>query len=151
MIPESPLASRPTLLSLLARAQPAELAGPLARLWPALSVRDLRSPEIGLVMLRGRIGGDGAPFNMGEATMTRAVVEVSGGHRGFGNVLGRKPELARMIAIIDAVAQRSADRSLVESEILSPIRQRLAAEKSKQAAQTAATKVDFFTLVRGED
>lgn len=151
MMSESPLASRPALLSLLARAETAELAGPLARLWPKLSVRDLRAPEVGLVMLRGRIGGDGAPFNVGEATMTRAVVEISGGDRGFGQVLGRKPELARMAAIVDAVAQRSADRQLVESEIIAPIRQRLAEAKSKQASETAATKVDFFTLVRGED
>ncbi len=49
----------------------------------------LRRPEIGLVMVRGRIGGDGAPFNMGEATVTRAAVSLPGGEVGFGHVLGR--------------------------------------------------------------
>lgn len=138
-------------MGLLARAELAELAGPLSRLWPNLKVQDLRKPEVGLVMLRGRIGGDGAPFNVGEATVTRAVVQISGGDRGFGQVLGRKPELARMAAIIDAVAQRAADHQLVTSEIIAPITRRLAAEKTRKAAETAATKVDFFTLVRGED
>lgn len=138
-------------MGLLARAEPDELSRPLARLWPNLKVQELRKPEVGLVMLRGRIGGDGAPFNIGEATMTRAVVEISGGDRGFGQVLGRKPDLARMAAIIDAVAQRAADHQLVASEIVAPIARRLAAEKARTAAETAATKVDFFTLVRGED
>lgn len=151
MTSDSQPLSRPALMGLLARAEPAELSGPLARHWPHLDVKDLRRPEIGLVMLRGRIGGDGAPFNVGEATMTRAVVEISGGSRGFGQVLGRKPELARMAAIIDAVAQRPADHQLVTQDILVPIARRLAAQKARTAAETAATKVDFFTLVRGED
>ena len=143
--------SRPALMGLVARAEAAELSEPLARLWPGLEAQDLRSPEIGLVMLRGRTGGDGAPFNLGEATMTRAVVEIAGGVRGYGQVLGRKPALARMAAVVDALAQREADRPLVEAEIVAPITRRLATEKALQAARTAATRVDFFTLVRGED
>ena len=59
-------------------------------------------------------------------------------------------QTARALEAQAQMAQRSADRQLVESEIITPIRQRLAAEKSKRAAETAATKVDFFTLVRGE-
>ncbi len=38
-----------------------ELSGPIDRNWPALKARDLRPTEMGLVMLRGRIGGDGRP------------------------------------------------------------------------------------------
>ena len=37
----------------------------------------LREPENGLVMVRGRIGGDGAPFNLGEATVSRAVIRLA--------------------------------------------------------------------------
>ena len=37
---------------------------------------ELRAAETGLVMLRGRIGGDGDPFNLGEATVTRAAVQI---------------------------------------------------------------------------
>ena len=50
---------------------------------------DLREPENGLVMVRGRIGGDGAPFNLGEATVSRAAVRLSTGEVGFGYTLGR--------------------------------------------------------------
>jgi alpha-D-ribose 1-methylphosphonate 5-triphosphate synthase subunit PhnG len=102
-------------------------------------------------MLRGRIGGDGAPFNLGEATVTRAVVELPTGERGFAHILGRDAEKARLAAIADALWQREPARAEIEAAILAPIEARLAAETAKMRAETAATRVDFFTLVRGED
>lgn len=141
---------RRTVMATLARANAEELAGPIARHWQTLDIRDLRAPEIGLVMVRGRIGGDGAAFNLGEATVTRAVVELPGGYRGYGQRLGRQPMAARLAAVVDALWQDNAERARVESEIVAPIRHRLAAEISRSKAQTAATKVDFFTLVRGD-
>jgi alpha-D-ribose 1-methylphosphonate 5-triphosphate synthase subunit PhnG len=111
----------------------------------------MRPAETGLVMLRGRAGGDGAMFNLGEATVARAVVEIESGERGFGHALGRDVEQARRIAIIDALRQRAADRAAVEAQVLAPIAERLAAERAQAAAETAATRVDFFTLVRGQD
>jgi alpha-D-ribose 1-methylphosphonate 5-triphosphate synthase subunit PhnG len=141
---------RKAALALLARANFAELAEPLARNWPDLAVRDLKKPEIGLAMVRGRMGGDGAAFNLGEATVTRAVVELAGGARGYGQMLGRKPVPARLAAIADALWQQEAERPLVERDILAPIRHRLAREKATAAGETAATRVDFFTLVRGD-
>ncbi len=142
--------SRKASLATLARGTEAELAGPLARHWPDLAVRDLKRPEIGLVMVRGRMGGDGAAFNLGEATVTRAVVELASGRRGHGQMLGRNPRLARMAAVADALWQDAAERPLIERDILAPIRARLARESTKTRAETAATRVDFFTLVRGE-
>lgn len=141
---------RQAIIGLLARAEAVELSAPLERRWPGLAVRDLRKPESGLVMLRGRIGADGAPFNFGETTMTRAVVELGTGERGYGQTLGRKPGIARMAAIFDALAQRERDRDRVIEDVVQPIRKRIAAEKARLGAQTAATKVDFFTLLRGE-
>lgn len=141
---------RRAVMGLLARANRDELELPLSVHWPALEVRSLRSPEIGLVMLRGRIGGDGAAFNVGEATVSRAVVELATGERGYGQVLGRNPETARLAAIFDALAQRADAMAQVEAAVLGPIRSRLAVADVKSRTETAATKVDFFTLVRGE-
>src|SRR5229473_1899260 len=90
---------------------------------------NLREPENGLVMVRGRIGGDGAPFNLGEATVARAAVRLSTGEVGFGYTLGRDRQKARVIA---------------------PLRTQMTSERDKRAAETAATRVDFYTLVRGE-
>jgi alpha-D-ribose 1-methylphosphonate 5-triphosphate synthase subunit PhnG len=147
----SPTEARRRALALLARATAAELAGPLAEHWPDLGVRELKPTESGLVMLRGRAGGDGAPFNLGEATVTRSVVELESGERGHGHVLGRDLERAVRVAILDALWQRETDRAVVEARVLAPIAARLAAARAKNAAETAATRVDFFTLVRGED
>src|SRR5271165_5403397 len=143
--------ARRRAMGLIARARPGELAGPLARFWPDILVRDLKPVETGLVMLRGRAGGDGAPFNLGEATVTRAVVEIEDGVRGYGHILGRDAEQARRAAIIDALWQARDSRAAVETKVLAPIVERLAAERTKADAETAATRVDFFTLVRGED
>jgi len=142
---------RRTVMGLLARARREELDSALATHWPDLSIRVLRQPETGLVMLRGRIGGDGAPFNVGEATVSRAVIELSSGERGYGQVMGRDREHARLAAIFDALGQNADSAERVDAAVLRPIETRLQAEKTRDRAETAATRVDFFTLVRGED
>jgi len=116
----------------------------------APSYEDLREPENGLVMLRGRIGGDGAPFNLGEATVSRAAVRLASGEVGFGYTLGRDRDKARMIALCDALVQSDEFSDAVEAEVLAPLRAALAAEQRRKARETAATRVDFYTLVRGE-
>ena len=147
---KDPAAGRRDAMGLLARATPDELATALEALgrpdWT-----DVRRPETGLVMLRGRTGGDGAPFNFGEATVTRAAVRVAGaGPVGLSYILGRDVARARAAATIDALWQ-SGLHDEVEAVLLGPVRTRLAAEDAAAAARTAATRVDFFTMVRGED
>ena len=110
---------------------------------------ELRTPENGLVMLRGRIGGDGAPFNLGEATVTRAAVRLKSGEVGFAYVLGRDRRKARLIAICDAMVQ-SKDRARVLEAVVAPLERAMIARRQRTDAETAATKVNFFTLVRGE-
>ena len=104
------IAARRRAMGLLARALASELKAPLARRWADHGARDLKPAETGLVMLRGRAGGDGAPFNLGEATVTRAIVELPGGERGYGHILGRDAERARLAAILDALWQRAETR-----------------------------------------
>lgn len=111
----------------------------------------VRGPEIGLVTVRGRIGGGGAPFNFGEATVTRATVRLSTGEVGHAYALGRDKEKARLSAIADALWQDPARRDDVEIRLLAPLRAVLADADRRRRAETAATKVDFFTMVRGED
>ena len=111
---------------------------------------NLREPENGLVMVRGRIGGDGAPFNLGEATVSRAAVRLSTGEVGFGYTLGRDRQKARMIALCDALVQSDEFADAVESEVIAPLRIQMISERNRTAAETAATRVDFYTLVRGE-
>jgi alpha-D-ribose 1-methylphosphonate 5-triphosphate synthase subunit PhnG len=110
----------------------------------------LREPENGLVMVRGRIGGDGAPFNLGEATVSRAAVRLSSGEVGFGYTLGRDLDKARMIALCDAMVQSPELAEAVEVKVLAPLRAAMDARRSRRSAEAAATRVDFYTMVRGE-
>jgi alpha-D-ribose 1-methylphosphonate 5-triphosphate synthase subunit PhnG len=110
----------------------------------------LREPENGLVMVRGRIGGDGAPFNLGEATVSRAAVRLASGEVGFGYALGRDLKKARMIALCDAMVQSRELADTVETNVLAPLRSAMLAGRERQSAEAAATRVDFYTMVRGE-
>lgn len=145
------LAKRRDALAVLARADSKEIAAGLRQLDDGLAYSEPRAPEVGLVMLRGRIGSRGAPFNAGEATVTRAAVQLSSGETGFGYVLGRDREKARLVALCDALWQVEDKREAVEAQILAPLRQKQIEKTDLARARTAATKVDFFTLVRGED
>jgi alpha-D-ribose 1-methylphosphonate 5-triphosphate synthase subunit PhnG len=111
----------------------------------------LRGPETGLVTVRGRIGGGGAPFNVGEATVTRATVRLPSGQVGHCYALGRDKQKAKLAAIADALWQDPARRREVETRIIVPLQQGLVRAREQRRAETAATKVDFFTMVRGED
>jgi alpha-D-ribose 1-methylphosphonate 5-triphosphate synthase subunit PhnG len=115
-----------------------------------LEARFLRAPETGLVTLRGRIGGGGSPFNVGEATVTRASVEIDG-LVGHAYALGRDRRKAVQSAICDALCQDENRREAIESGILAPLRAAEIEADRRRAEETAATKVDFFTMVRGED
>src|SRR5712691_9638466 len=142
-------AQRKAAMAVLAHSAASEINGHLDRLaLPAHEI--LREPENGLVMVRGRIGGDGAAFNLGEATVSRAAVRLSSGEVGFGYALGRDRERARMIALCDALVQSDEFADVVESEVIAPLRIQMISERNRTAAETAATRVDFYTLVRGE-
>ncbi|BAV47963.1 protein phnG [Mesorhizobium sp. 113-1-2] len=127
----------------------------IVRLWNEAGLPSqaelLRGPETGLVTLRGRIGGGGAPFNVGEATVTRATVRLPSGQVGHCYALGRDKQKAKLAAIADALWQDPARRAEVETRLIAPLRSALATAQEKRRAETAATKVDFFTMVRGED
>ncbi|MDP1881294.1 MAG: phosphonate C-P lyase system protein PhnG, partial [Bradyrhizobium sp.] len=135
--------------AVLAHSDAAEIA---RRLEPIAvpAYENLREPENGLVMLRGRIGGDGAPFTLGEATVSRAAVRLATGEVGFGYTLGRDRQKAQMIALCDALVQSNDFSEAVEEGVLMPLRAAMVAERDRKAAETAATRVDFYTMVRGE-
>jgi len=138
-------------MAILAQSDAASIERGLAATDCDAAFVDLRPPGIGLVMLRGRIGGNGAPFNIGETTVTRAAVQLASGERGFAYVLGRDTKKARLAALCDALWQADHSRELIELHVLAPLRAALDRRRQYDRARTAATKVDFFALVRGED
>lgn len=146
----APESLRSRRMSLLSRALLEELSSAHATLGGSIQSFAVRGPETGLVMLRGRIGGSGDAFNLGEATVTRATVRLSTGDIGHGQVLGTARDHARLAAFFDALWYDPAHRPLVDG-LTQAIAARIEAAATVAAAETAATRVDFFTLVRGED
>lgn len=138
-------------MRICAEATAEELRRALGACGDVLEAEDVRPPEAGLIMLRGRIGGDGAAFNIGEATVTRAVVRLPGGTLGYSYLLGRSAERARLAAIVDALAQDEGWRERLDETLVAPVTVRREAALAEQREQAAATRVNFFTLVRGED
>jgi alpha-D-ribose 1-methylphosphonate 5-triphosphate synthase subunit PhnG len=143
--------ARQSLMRVCASASEAEMQRALAACGDGLEAEDIRPAEVGLVMLRGRMGGDGAAFNIGEATVTRAAVRLANGTAGFSYLLGRHPRRARLAAIIDALGQDASWRETLDAALVAPVNARLAESARVRAEETAATRVNFFTVVRGED
>src|SRR5215470_11489702 len=145
------ISGRRAAMATLADARASEIASGLAALGNDIAQVELRPVETGLVMLQGRMGGDGAAFNLGEATVTRATVRIPSGEVGFSYVLGQDRDKARLAALCDALWQNPSSREALERHVLAPIRARQESERAHQRTLTAATRVDFLTLVRGED
>lgn len=134
-------------MGLLARAPAARLAV----LMPPLPPHEvLRAPEIGTVMVQGRIGGTGQPFNLGEMTVTRASVRLDTGEVGHGYVQGRDRRQSLHAALADAILQGAGAQELARA-VLVPLAADEAQAESARAAAAAATRVEFFTLARGDD
>lgn len=125
----------------------------LAELWDRWADKPahtrVRGPEVGLIMVRGRAGGGGAPFNLGEASVVRASVRIASGEVGHGYCLGRDMAKAEAIAVIDALWQR--DAAAVDAAIIEPLRALAASADQQRRDESAATRVDFFTMVRGDN
>src|ERR1700749_4069314 len=130
-------AQRKAAMVVLAHATSSDIAGHLAAI-PFPAHENLREAESGLVMVRGRIGGDGAPFNVGEATVSRAAVRLASGEVGFGYTLGRDPGKARMIALCDALVQSDEFAGDVETHVIAPLQAAILARRSRKAAEVAA-------------
>lgn len=110
----------------------------------------LRAPEIGSVMVRGRASGTGAPFNLGEMTVTRCALRLACGTVGHAYIQGRRKADAEAAAMTDALMQ-TAQADMLRDQVLTPLTTARNTAKAARAAKAAATKVDFFTLVRGDD
>ncbi|MFC0195096.1 phosphonate C-P lyase system protein PhnG [Aureimonas pseudogalii] len=117
----------------------------------APAARAVRGPEVGLVMVRGRAGGGGQPFHLGEASVVRATVMLDTGEVGHATILGRDSERARVAAHLDALWQRDDWRDRIEQDVVAPAERLRAQTERREAEEAEATRVDFFTLARGED
>jgi len=141
----SPQAARQRWMSILARASAQELAAKLAEFPPLPASETLRAPETGLVMVRGRAGGDGDAFNLGEMTVTRCAIRL-GAHVGHAYIAGRDHTKARLAALLDAALQDKARYPMIMQSIIEPLATAQREARAVEARKAAATRVDFFTM-----
>ena len=170
-----PVKNRQQLLSVLSKSS----FDDINRFWQSLSIVPsyslLKAPEVGMTMVRAKTGGTGQAFNMGEMTVTRTVIrlDVSEGHLkessseekgveekcveekrtdiiGFGYTAGRDTKKSELIAVVDAYFQLPEYTDLIEEKILQPLLDKQRHQEESEAKKVDATKVNFFTMVRGE-
>lgn len=143
------IAARQRWIGVLARAGTDELDRHESALRDA-EYQLIRAPEIGMTLVRGRMGGTGAPFNVGEMSVTRCVVRLADGRTGYSYLAGRDKPRAELAALADAHLQGPQQQHWL-NELIEPLAQAQARRRAERDAETAASKVEFFTLVRGED
>jgi alpha-D-ribose 1-methylphosphonate 5-triphosphate synthase subunit PhnG len=141
-------ADRSAWMGLLARCRPERLAALMPQPLPDHSL--IRPPEIGSVMVRGRIAAKGSAFNLGEMTVTRCALHLASGVVGHAYVQGRDRQHALHAALVDALMQTEAAPTLRRT-CLDPLAEEEATQRATRAGKVAASKVEFFTMVRGED
>ena len=142
--------ARKAWMGVLAKAPAGRVADLLAAAIVPPRFTWLRTPEIGSVMVQGRAGGTGAPFNLGEVTVTRCALSLDTGEVGHAYIQGRRKADAEAAALVDALLQ-GAQAARVREAVLEPLETELAARKTARAEKAAATRVEFFTMGRGED
>ncbi|MFC4352080.1 phosphonate C-P lyase system protein PhnG [Fodinicurvata halophila] len=140
--------ARQRWMGVLARASVEELERHLPEPLPEGGYSLLRRPETGSVMLRGRAGGTGERFNLGEATLTRCTLRLADGTIGFGYVMGRRPRHAELAALFDALLQQPERRDSLMDSVIEPLARRQEERRQAITARAASSKVDFFTMVR---
>ena len=143
-------------IAALAMADEATLEAEAAKFSSAFSYTFLRRPEAGLVMVEGRAGNSGQRFNLGEMLVTRCVVRLtskdsSTATEGYSFIQGSHARHAELAAVFDALLQQKCWAEVLELSLIAPLVADRETALRKRAEETAKTRVDFFTLVRGED
>ncbi|MBD1574147.1 phosphonate C-P lyase system protein PhnG [Vibrio sp. S17_S38] len=127
----------------------------LSDLWQAQSFTPdyqlIRAPEIGLAQVQARMGGTGNRFNVGDITVTRCVVKLANGDLGYSYLSGRNKAHAELAAVIDALMQSQTYQHELMLSLIEPLQTLRDQKHQQRQQQVASSKVDFFTLVRGDD
>jgi len=143
---DHPFPSRRRWMSVLARASADQIAALLDDCGALPGYTILRGPEGGLVMVRGRAGGSGSAFNLGEMTVTRCSIRIDNGFVGHAYVAGREQRLAELAALTDAMMQDQRWAAEVEARVIAPLEQQQVQQNSARASKAAATRVQFFAM-----
>lgn len=144
-------ATRKQWMAVLAKADVEELEKATHFIVKKMKYYFLRPPETGLIMVRAKIGGTGRSFHLGEMTVTRCTIQIKNGFRGTAYVMGRNKRHAELAAILDALLQDPSQHTSLMDSVIHPLRDSLQKRKERLAQKIATTRVEFFTMVRGDE
>lgn len=145
------LTARQRWLAVLAHSEPAQLLTHWQALALAPAYDILRAPETGLTRLQARMGGTGKRFILGDTTVTRAVIRLENGLCGYSYVMTRNKAHAELCALLDALLQQSSTTETIHQHIITPLAAQRQEKLTQRAREIASSRVDFFTLVRGDN
>ncbi|MDR1049990.1 MAG: phosphonate C-P lyase system protein PhnG [Deltaproteobacteria bacterium] len=141
--------ARSRVAGAVALAEDGELRALLDGLGELPPFEYLRRPGRGLVMLRGRAGGTGRPFNLGEAAATRCSIKILG-RAGHGCCLGDDPARALAAALADGLLQDGGHAGRILS-LAGRLEELIGRRRALADRRAQKTKVEFFTLARGDN
>jgi alpha-D-ribose 1-methylphosphonate 5-triphosphate synthase subunit PhnG len=145
------VARRQQWMAVLAHSEPQDLADRWQALHISANYQVIRQPETGLVQIQARMGATGQRFFAGDATLTRAVVQLDNGLYGYSYLLGRDKTHAERCAVIDALMQDKAHFQTLQETLIAPLAANREQRRAKRRAEVNSSRVDFFTLVRGDN
>jgi alpha-D-ribose 1-methylphosphonate 5-triphosphate synthase subunit PhnG len=143
---DHPDPARRRWMAVLARAKADQIATLLRDCGALPAHTIIRGPEGGLVMVRGRAGGGGSAFNLGEMTVTRCTVRTETGFVGHAYVAGREERRAELAALVDALMQDRDREANIEARVIAPLERQQAKLTAERASKAAATRVQFFAM-----
>jgi alpha-D-ribose 1-methylphosphonate 5-triphosphate synthase subunit PhnG len=104
-----------------------------------------------MVMIQARAGGDGLRFHLGEMTVTHCVVRMEMGPTGYAWIPGGNPRHAELAAVFDSLLQIPDYQARILECLVEPEALKQAEARRARAARSLATKVEFYTMVRGDE
>lgn len=147
----SDITTRQHWMAVLAQSDPCDLEQRFTALKQRTTHQVIRPAETGLVQIQARMGGTGSRFFAGDATLTRAVVRLPSSTLGYSYLLGRNQAHAERCAVLDALLQEPSHFQALMETLINPLEAERQARLDARQAEISPSKVNFFTLVRGDN
>lgn len=138
-------------ISLLGSADPEWLQEQKDALDPELDLEPdyMVRPETGMIMMQARQDGEGPRFNLGEVTVTRCILKLDQ-VMGYAMIMGSDLRHAELAALFDALLQMPEPGTALQKKLVPKLRRMKESAQDREADEVRTSKVEFFTMKRGE-
>jgi len=137
-------------IALLAKADPFLLKKAEKQLGKGIEYAYITKPETGMIMVRARADNKKSGFCLGEISVTKCILKIEKKIMGYAMVMGSDHDHAKNAALFDGLLQIPEYSSKLMQTLIPELKKISRNEKKKQAKQNQDTKVEFFTMKRGE-